>query len=287
MDVSVIVPVYNGLPELQDQLEALSRQTFDGEWELLLVDNASTDGTFDAAQEWVGRLPLRCLRATDRQGPSYARNVGARHAQGEWLAFCDADDVADPAWLERLYAAREGADMVSGAMGVAELNPPWTVLARGPSAVWDELPEGPCDYLPFARSCNVLVRRSAFEALDGFDESLPFLEDVDLSWRGQLAGWTLAVAPTALIHYRYRPTPMGVYRQMANYEGAEVLLYQRFRSQGAQRRPAAVVARKVGWLVVRAPYPLLGPRRRYVWFTMLGGMVGRARGSVRYRTLYL
>ncbi|GAA2743223.1 glycosyltransferase family A protein [Terrabacter aerolatus] len=287
VEVSVIVPVFNAAAHIAEQLEALARQTFPGRWEVVLADNGSTDASMDIARCREDVLDLRIVDASDRGGPGHARNVGAAAARGEWLAFCDADDVVEPGWLAALHASRGHADLVAGAIRVDTLNTPAMAHARGGAALVDRLPDGPAGFLPYAPSGNLLVRRELFQQLGGWDETLRHCEDVDFSWRAQLAGHTLAVAPGAVLHYRFRGTPLGVYHQTRRYKAAEAVLYRRFRGAGARRRPARRALRTVWWLLSRSPYVVLGEERRYLWFTLLGEAVGHVEGSVDQRVLYL
>ena len=286
MEVTVVVPVYNAGALLAEQLDALQRQTFKGLYEVVLADNGCTDGCLDEVRSGRGGVPVRIVPATEKGGPSHARNTGAQAAEGEWLAFCDADDVAAPTWLDALHRVRHDFDLVAGSIEVGRLNPPEIVLARGTSQVEAELPVGPCRFLPYALSCNLFVRRSTFASLGGFEEDLPYDEDVDLSWRAQLAGLTLGMAPDATVHYRYRTSVRAVFRQMLNYGEVEALLYRRYRMDGARRLRASDVAHTVFWLLSRAPFAVMGLNRRYVWFKNLGGEVGRLKGSIRYRVWY-
>src|SRR5438045_2944663 len=100
--VSVIVPVRNGARWLGQQLAALERQRYGGRWEVVVVDNGSSDGSAAVAGDWAGRLALRTVGANRRRGINVARNAGAAVACGDLLAYCDADDQVAPGWLEAL-----------------------------------------------------------------------------------------------------------------------------------------------------------------------------------------
>jgi glycosyltransferase involved in cell wall biosynthesis len=98
--ISVIIAMRDAAGTLVEQLEALTQQTYTGWWEVLLVDNGSTDAGCDLGRSYEGRLRnLRVIDASERPGCAHARNVAAVHARGEVLAFCDADDVVSPGWL--------------------------------------------------------------------------------------------------------------------------------------------------------------------------------------------
>ena len=111
--VSVIVPVYNTSERLAACLDALLAQTF-RDFEVILVNDGSTDCSGDICREYVSRHP-QVFRLLDgpNGGVSVARNRGLDPARGEWVAFCDSDDEALPEWLETLHrnAVRDGADL--------------------------------------------------------------------------------------------------------------------------------------------------------------------------------
>ena len=81
--VSVIIPVHNAAATLGHQLKALKGQEFDGNWEIVAVDNQSTDDSATVIRQYQQQMPqLRFVQATDKQTAAYARNVGARAAKG-------------------------------------------------------------------------------------------------------------------------------------------------------------------------------------------------------------
>ena len=101
MRISVIVPTYNRAPVLKRALESIAAQTYT-DWELIVVDDGSTDHTQNVLREWRETprpQPTMVLRQTNA-GVSCARNRGAAHAQGRWLAFLDSDDE----WLPQKLA---------------------------------------------------------------------------------------------------------------------------------------------------------------------------------------
>lgn len=283
--VTVVIPAYNGGPLLVEQLRTLAQQDFDERWEVVLADNGTTDGSLDDLTEFAASLEIRVIDASARRGPSYARNEGARQARGEWLAFCDTDDLMARGWLSALYAMRNDFDIVAGKYDVLTLNPPADVDARGGAEHWSGLLRGPAGFLPFAGSANLLIRRSFYLDIGGFDESIPGpgAEDVDLSWRVQLGGGTLGYAPDAVMHYRFRTSPRAVYRQARAYKLAETELYARYYSVGMQSDPPGYLRQRCLWLASRAPYLVLGRRRQVLWCTVAGEVVGmyRTRGARR------
>jgi glycosyltransferase involved in cell wall biosynthesis len=281
--ISVIIPVLNGADTLPQQLEALEAQTYDGAWEVILADNGSTDGTRGLAEHWASRLPkLTLVDASERPGSSFARNDGARHATGAFLAFCDADDVVVPGWLDALADAARDFDAVTGLQDATAINPEAVQSWRPPRAAG--LPRS--QFLPYAPSCNLGVWRAVFLQTGGFDEEYPQAHDVEWSWRAQLASFTLGFAPGAVVHYRYRSSPRGVSRQAFLTGVDSVRLYRDFRARGLQRARTTEALRAWAWLVARLPY-LLSPVRRGTWVRRAGEAAGRFSGSVRFRVLFL
>lgn len=101
--ISVVIPVYNGASKLPALFEALARQRTEGvDWELIVVDNASTDETATVierfSREWTGDAPFRSIFEA-KQGAAYARQAGVDESRGRWVAFLDDDNRPDPDWV--------------------------------------------------------------------------------------------------------------------------------------------------------------------------------------------
>ena len=111
--ISVVMPVLDGEAHVADQLAALASQRYEGEWELVVSDNGCRDRTLEIVRSFEARLPsVSIADATACRGLNHARNVGVATARGDFIAFCDADDVATPGWLEALAHAAVEADIV-------------------------------------------------------------------------------------------------------------------------------------------------------------------------------
>jgi GT2 family glycosyltransferase len=128
------------------------------------------------------------------------------------------------------------------------------------------------------------VRRQVHEAVGGFDETLPALEDTDYCWRIQLAGHSFDFVPDAVVNIRHRPDLGSIYRQGVSYGKHNVLIYKRYQS----RMP------RLGWspgllrwakLILKTPL-MIGTREgRARWAWQLGWRVGRIEGCFRYRVV--
>jgi glycosyltransferase involved in cell wall biosynthesis len=286
-EVSVVVPMKNAAETIGETVAGLQMQDFDEPFEVIFVDNGSTDGSADVVVGCAGRLrEYRIVSATDKRGAAYARNAGAGYARGALIAFCDADDVAEPGWLRELVAASEHRHAVGGSLAYDRFNTAET--RQGIAQLQkDELPS-PMAYLPYSSSANFLVPTAALHDVGGWDESfdIPAGEDADLSWRLQEAGHQLRFASDAVIQYRLRGGLLGDAKRVYRYTQYDVLLYSKHRKYGARARSYRGVLWSWFRLVLLLP-SLIVPKRRRVWFVTLAKQLGWLRGSVRFRTLYL
>jgi glycosyltransferase involved in cell wall biosynthesis len=219
---------------IDEQLAALAAQDYGGPWELVVVDNGCSDGSLELAERWRSRLPsLTIVDATGGRGLNAARNRGAAAARGEFLAFCDADDVVSQGWLSALAEAAPTADIIGGALEFDTLNEP-RVRARWPRSPMRELRRGH-GFLPYAAGGNCGVWADVARVI-GWDTSFRFgNSDIEFCWRAQLAGYRIGFAADAVVHYRYRHSMLGLMRQSFDYGCSEALLYRRFRASGMPR----------------------------------------------------
>ncbi|MGH9919443.1 MAG: glycosyltransferase, partial [Nitrososphaerales archaeon] len=232
--MSVIIPAYNAAPYIVEQLASLAQQDYEGPFEVIIADNGSQDDTVGVAQTFVGRLDLRVVDASTIRGGGPARNVGVEASSGQLLVFADADDVATTSWLSQLVAASPRWDLTAGPYDYKLLNSP-VVQAWGKGWPMERLPGENGNFLPFAFGGNLAVWRQVFQAVGGFCKG--FSEDVDFSWRAQLAGYRLGFAPNAIMYHRDRPTMWSHALQFMRWGDAECRNYRTFRDQGMLRRP--------------------------------------------------
>ncbi|MFC7449650.1 glycosyltransferase [Rhodococcus daqingensis] len=288
--VSVIVPAFNCAHLIDVQLTALARQDYAGEFEVVVSDNGSTDGLRALLRDHplTATLNLRCVDSTGVVGVSHARNVGIEHARGDFLAFCDADDRAHPNWLTELIAVAATSDAVGGSIETASLNDPDT-------AAW--LPTPPPDQraavkgmYPVAGGCNLGMWRHVFDAVGSWDESyVAGCEDTDYCLRLQLAGFSLAHAPNALVAYRIRGSHTAFRRQQSTWAQKQVQLYAQYRSLGAQRPPLTMTPMQLLLLAIHNP-AVPRPLRQLSygqWLYYAAGIAGRIRGSIRHRVYFV
>jgi len=281
MKVSVVIAARNAAATIGDQLEALAEaEDPPDEWEVIVCENGSTDGTREVAERFSGRLPLRTIDVLGEPSVGRARNAGVAASDAEGVIFCDADDVVSPTFLRAMAGALERHEAVGARAELDLLNEPWTLAPRDDVDGLRILPFSP--YLPFASGYGLGVRRARHDEIGGFDESI-MLEDVDYSIRLQLAGVTLHYEPHAIVHYRTRAQLRGIARQAFFYARDFALLQRRYSD--AARGPAWAWPLK-GWRHVFGALPhatTRAGRAKLAW--RAGWQAGRIAGSVRYRVL--
>lgn len=278
--VSVIVPVRDSASALASQLECLAAQDYRGAWELVIVDNGSTDGTRDVAAKRIERFPrARVVDASARRGVNFARNAGAHAAAGDFLVFCDADDEVAPGWLAALARGADECEIVGGWMDTDALNDRSIQASRAWSASTDGLPVA-LGFLPYAVSANCGIWHDVLDAVGGWNEAYEGCTDVELSWRSQLAGHCLGFAPDAVVRYRFRRTLRGVARQFFRIGSAETRLYRDFHGRGL-RRDLREALRAWAWIAVNLPAAGWLRERRGFWVRTAARRMGRLAGSMR------
>lgn len=223
--VSVCVPIFNNGDVVDELFDSLARQEFDEPWEVVVADNGSSDDSRERVLAWTDRLPsLRLVDATDVAGQSHARNRAAEEAGAEYLLFVDADDVVTDGWLAALAGGLRRCGLASGPYDEETLNDKCARAWAMPHRPKDHLPTV-FDFLPAALGNNFAIRASVLRDVGGWNEDYHYGEDVELSWRSQLAGHELCFVPEAVVQYRHRADIRSLARQ------------QYFRAYG--RGPAA------------------------------------------------
>lgn len=283
-----MIPVRNEEMHLGQQLEALLAQEWDGEWEVIVVDNGSTDGTAAVVRTYMLRSHrVRYIHADEKADQSYAANTGVAASCAAAVAFCDADDVVDEGWLAAMAAGLTDHSVVTGPNLVDRLNPPWLAKTRGRSA---EQPVGSFSGLfPLVRGNNYGVRREVWAAVGPLAEDFAehgVLADQEFSLRCWLSGIEIVGLPDAVVHYRYRQDGRSLWRQGFAYGSHRPLIAKMLKEAGMPRPPMLSGWRS--WLLLVGSLPGVVTRnRRATWLWIAGNRVGQLVGSVRYRTVML
>jgi glycosyltransferase involved in cell wall biosynthesis len=199
--VSVITPTHNRRDMLGELLESLEKQSYPHDsFEVLVVDNSSTDGTIELLEQRARELPYR-LRyfVKENRGATALRNLGLKHAVGDIIAFTDSDCVVTPEWIEQgVRSFTDGIGLVQGR----------TLPVPGDARpilfkTLNITTEGPA-----YETCNMFYSREALQCVGGFDEEFeqqPWGEDADLAFRVKRARYKTAFSPAALVYHQIFP----------------------------------------------------------------------------------
>lgn len=282
--LSMIVPFRNSERHLTALLESLVSQQVDIPWEVILVDNQSTDDSRRIAARFAGQLPLRIVDAPDRAGAAYARNVGVRHSLGRRLLFVDADDTLAPGYVSAMAEALDRDPLVTSRVDSLLLNPEWVREAHGPPWQVDRLLVF-YEFLP-ATGINIGIDRERFDRLGGFASEFGASEDIAFSWNAQLReGIHITLVESAVYRYRYRDSLRALFGQGVHWGRSSALLYRRFRRVGMPGRPVKVALRE--WAAIFRDLAKASGRSDLATVAVrLGASVGRLVGSIRYRVLF-
>jgi glycosyltransferase involved in cell wall biosynthesis len=233
MQISIVLACRNGAATLADALEGLTSQIWDGTWEIVFADNGSSDASaqiFEAHRRKNPKIPMRRVDAGARLGKSYALNQGIAAAEGEWLIFCDDDDVPGEGWLAAMARALASHEVVAAYLEYDRMNPAWVLEGnrKKPGAL-----KGPqhSKYLPGCRVAGggaLGFHRSVLDRAGPFDETMLGHEDHDFCHRLHLAGFSIAEAPGAFMHVRLRSDFDRVYQQARKYALGRAVLASRY-----------------------------------------------------------
>jgi O-antigen biosynthesis protein len=218
--ISVVVCSYNGSRTLRECCDGLQRLDYP-DYEVIIVDDGSTDETEAIARQY----PFNVIR-TENKGLSSARNTGLGAATGEIVVYLDDDAYPDPQWLKYLAAAFMSSDHVG--IGGPNITPAddgsaAQCVSNAPgNPIHVLISDVEAEHIP---GCNMAFRRSALEAVGGFDSNFRIAgDDVDLCWRLQSRGWKLGFSPGAVVWHHRRNSVRAFWKQQLNYGKAEALL---------------------------------------------------------------
>lgn len=220
--ISIVMPVYNGAKYLEKSLESISNQTFK-DVELICVDDGSTDNSLDLLNDYKNKYNFLKVISQENQGSGKARNTGLDNADGEYIAFLDADDIyVDENALEVMYdiAVSNDADIVSANLTFVSRKYEITEnfhYERGDYVFFDEKSEiSPDDYgIPYAFYKNIFKK----EFLDSNDIRFPdLLRGQDPVFLAKSFAGTDRIYTADVVLYGYNNTVGGgVNNKMNNY----------------------------------------------------------------------
>jgi len=195
-------------------LEYLSQQTFQG-FEIIIIDNSSSDGSIENLNKKWSTLMIKTEKLATNKGYAIANNIGARLANGKWLALLNVDAFPEPDWLEKLLSAAEenpeytyfssrqiqvnSPDLLDGAGDAYHVTGlAWRRYYNQLAHKYGHQAEEVFSVCPTA----ALYSREEFIKVGGFDEDyFSYFEDVDLGFRLRLSGEKCLYVPEAVVHH--------------------------------------------------------------------------------------
>ncbi|BAY84269.1 glycosyltransferase involved in cell wall biogenesis [Calothrix parasitica NIES-267] len=207
--VSVIVPAYNVSKYIPEALASLEKQTF-SDFEVLVVDDGSTDDTAAVVQKFCQRDTRFHLLQKPNGGLSSARNYGIRHARGEYIALLDGDDIYHrdkiATHIARLYDKPDVGVVYSASQTIRDDGKPTFISLSGKPVHSNPLLALLCKNF-VGHGSNAVFRRCLIDEVGGFDENLRSWEDVDLWLRiAAMQKWRFFREKRVLCYYRVRPS---------------------------------------------------------------------------------
>ena len=219
VNVSIIIPALNEEKMIGRCLDSLTRLAFARDrFEVLVVDNGSRDKTLAVVESFKDRLNLKVLQHASVR-ISALRNLGARAATGDILAFLDADCLAPADWLDRIFAMAlaDGA----GVLGAHYLLPEDSSWVGRTWHTYQEAPKsGEVSHVPAG---DLIMRREDFLKLGGFDETIQTNEDYELCERARKAGMRVRAFPQIGVVHLGTAQSLSVFFRKQAWHGTHVI----------------------------------------------------------------
>lgn len=212
--VSVIIPMFNAEKTIKLCLDSIKENSYKN-YEIILVDNGSTDNTLNYAKEFSKKHKNARLIKASKQGPSYARNIGAKNAKGSILVFLDSDCIVKKDWLKIIINDFNNQEVVAVASqycgsynkGFIEKFAFYELLFRERNFK---------TYVKNASSCNFAVKKEIFSALGGFPQEFIAGEDIYFSYEVSKKGKILWDKGNGVMHF-FRASIKGYLKQQYGY----------------------------------------------------------------------
>jgi len=209
--ISVVIPTRNRAALLAESIDCIECQTIpQDEYEVVVIDNDSSDDTRSVLEQKAGRYPNLRLGYQEKRGAAATRNAGLRLAKGEFILFIDDDVQAQPTLIETHleWQRRHPNTSVIGAVTMpwGETSDPFLRYLRDHRILNPYTPsKGPIDF-SYYHTCNVSTPNQLLQNLGGFNENFQIygMEDIELGYRLEKSGCRMVFAPDArAIHYRF------------------------------------------------------------------------------------
>jgi mycofactocin system glycosyltransferase len=257
--ISIVIPVRDQSGDLTECLQSLMNLDYpEDRYEVLVVD----DGSAKDISDIVAPFNIRLIRLEESQGAAAGRNIGAKQAQGDILAFLDADCTADKDWLREIvpFFQAEGIGAVGGFVAsyycqsyLDRYEEAFSSLNMGQHLIF----QGNTKANFYVPSCNMLVSRQVFKETGGFSGGMPVGEDVDFCWRMRRLGYALLYVPAGRIAHKHRNRLGKMLRRRHEYGTSEATLYR--QHQDKRKRFPISIGAGVSLLAIIAAILLSNP----------------------------
>jgi len=227
--LSVAIPTYNRAQRLRETLAGIARQDYSvGCWEVLVIDNNSTDETASVVAEFAGQIPSPRYLKESQQGLDFARNRAVAEAKGDIIVFADDDILVEPTWLSeinQIFAADDAHAIAAVGGEVIPIFPdglpPWVAEWHSPLAFRSDAGPLPPQHSPMG--ANLAIRRSVFAAIGQFHTALDRAAgnyfsggDAEMIRRIRAAGLAVWFAPAAAVRHQM-PASRTTFRYAARH----------------------------------------------------------------------
>jgi GT2 family glycosyltransferase len=254
--------------------------------EVIIVDNASSDGTVDFIRDQYPGLKL--VESKANLGYAEGNNIGFRHSCGDYIVIVNPDTVAHHDWLKELLLPLEddqGISLTSSKVLLYDQRDSINTCAnithysgldfcngfRAPSARFDRAEE-----VGAVSGCSFAIRRNVFAQLNGFDpDFFMYMEDIDISWRARLAGHKILLAPLSIIYHKFslKVNPRKMFFLERN---RYLLILKNFRLKILLLSLPALFITEImtmGYAVIRGPSFIYYKLKAYWWLLTNPGKV--------------
>ncbi|MDW7675996.1 MAG: glycosyltransferase, partial [Bacillota bacterium] len=209
--VSIVIPCRNEKPYLKEMLESIKVTHSDELLEIIIINDGSEDGCCDflEAKDFHYPWPISLLKEKGI-GPAKARNVGAKHAGGDVLLFCDGHLIIDdPLWITKLLAPMADDNIGAVCPGISTTDKQSVgygcTLGSDLSFVWLPKPSS-ATVVPVGPGGCLAIKKEVFSIIGGFEEKFPAwgFEDIEISIKMWLFGYRILVAPQVVVAHVFR-----------------------------------------------------------------------------------
>jgi GT2 family glycosyltransferase len=202
--ISIIIINYNGLDYLEECLKSLKKTDYDN-FEIILVDNNSIDNSKKFVKSNYPEITL--IELDDNYGFAKPNNIAAKKAKGDLLLFLNNDTKVEPNFISELVKVLESDSSIAICQSLL-LTPSGKVDSSGDFIDSIGIPYSShkrvenVSEIFSAKAASMLIRKSIFEVLEGFDEKFfVSFEDVDLGWRVRILGYKIVIVPSSIVHH--------------------------------------------------------------------------------------